>query len=319
MGFGYRFHFSSYNSLTVPLNIGTWECTLLLAREYRYLEWRRPSDDHELDVPQRDQDERAFLQYFRPRYDLASITGRAALREIQSFLSDHLNVAHWNLPTDNAGIERVLRQAVRDGALVPVVNRDYPSTPRTFRPAPAPLCWQQSSGGGSFLQSGYLFPPGTTSFNGEPVLSGPYDPASQATQLAALSGAARGDDSDGSDGSGPDWLGVAETVAGAALGGDDGADNSDDTGVDALTGDGGDVSTPLGDAQPFEYSGDTLGDDVQELTARGVSEAEEAECEAIYEAEMTACSAAGSMYQDPRTYALCKQRAFDNYQACRGY
>ncbi|WP_322053588.1 hypothetical protein [Paraburkholderia bannensis] len=37
------------------------------------------------------------------------------------------------------------------------------------------------------------------------------------------------------------------------------------------------------------------------------------------DAEMMACSLAGAMYRDPRTFALCKQRAFQNYQACRGY
>ena len=28
------FDYASYNSLTVPLDIGTWACTLLLLREY---------------------------------------------------------------------------------------------------------------------------------------------------------------------------------------------------------------------------------------------------------------------------------------------
>lgn len=34
MGFGDDYRYFSYNSLTVPLDIGTWECMLLLRCEY---------------------------------------------------------------------------------------------------------------------------------------------------------------------------------------------------------------------------------------------------------------------------------------------
>jgi hypothetical protein len=95
-------------------------------------------------------------------------------------------------------------------------------------------------------KSAYLFPPGTASFNGEPVLSGPYDPASQASQLAALRGASS------DDGSGFDWLGAAQAVAGAVLG--DGVSSGDHAIANVDT--GGNASTLLGDAQPFEYGGD---------------------------------------------------------------
>ncbi|MBB5460968.1 hypothetical protein [Paraburkholderia sp. Cpub6] len=79
------------------------------------------------------------------------------------------------------------------------------------------------------------------------------------------------------------------------------------------------VSTPLGDARPFEYTEDPQFGDVQELAARGVSEMDEAECFADYHSDMEQCQVARAMYQDPRTYALCTQRAFDKFQACRGY
>ncbi|MFD1558056.1 hypothetical protein ACFSHT_20905 [Paraburkholderia silviterrae] len=114
---------------------------------------------------------------------------------------------------------------------------------------------------------------------GEPVLSGPYDPSAQEAKLNAARG-------------------MSSSTGGAA----------DDSGFD-----------PLGDAQPFEYRPAKLSDDATELAARGLTGTEEAECDAIYDAEMIACSAAAAMYRDPRTYALCKQRAFQNYQACRGY
>ncbi|CAG9254015.1 hypothetical protein BDI4_40079 [Burkholderia diffusa] len=124
-----------------------------------------------------------------------------------------------------------------------------------------------------------------------------------------------------SAGDGFDWLGVAETVAGAALGSDDNSDGGDDTADSfaAADDDGGDTSTPLGDAQPFEYGEDLPGGDVQELAARGVSEADEAECFGRYELDMEQCQFARAIYNDPRTYAACTACAFSNYQSCRGY
>lgn len=79
------------------------------------------------------------------------------------------------------------------------------------------------------------------------------------------------------------------------------------------------VSTPLGDAQPFEYTPDTLGDHATDLAARGVSEAEETDCFGEYEFDLEQCDFVKAMTQDPRAYALCKQTAFQNYQRCRGF
>jgi hypothetical protein len=77
--------------------------------------------------------------------------------------------------------------------------------------------------------------------------------------------------------------------------------------------------TPLGDAVPFEYVKSATGDDALSIAARGVSEAQETDCHAMYEFELEQCQFAGAMYRDPRTLALCKQRAFSNFQSCRGY
>ena len=79
------------------------------------------------------------------------------------------------------------------------------------------------------------------------------------------------------------------------------------------------VSTPLGDAVPFEYAKSATGNDVLSIAARGVSESHEAQCFADYENDLEICNFAGALYKDPRTFALCKQRAFSNYQTCRGY
>ena len=81
-----------------------------------------------------------------------------------------------------------------------------------------------------------------------------------------------------------------------------------------------DSSTPLGDAQPFEYSEDSPLQNVDQVAMRGVSEEDEAECHAMYEMDMEQCEVAKAMYGgDLRTHSLCTTRAFENYQACRGY
>jgi len=79
------------------------------------------------------------------------------------------------------------------------------------------------------------------------------------------------------------------------------------------------ASTPLGDAAPFEYVKSAAGDDVLSIAARGVGEAHEAECHTMYEFELDQCEFTRAIYNDPRSYALCKQHAFTNYQTCRGY
>ncbi|TKC92557.1 hypothetical protein FAZ69_02485 [Trinickia terrae] len=229
---------ASWSTLDVPLEIGR-QCTLVLADAYRSESGdslRFMKDD---ECRQLEQDRREFAHYFRPGWDLRTITGGTNLREIQAFVSEQLNVAHWNLPTDNAGIERTLKDAIASGRLVPIINREGNFSGRVSRPTPAPLRWPTTGGGGSWKRSAYLFPPGTTSFNGEPVLSGPYDPATQAAQLATARAASGVSDSS-------DWLGVVEEVAGAILGSDAGSSD----GVDI----GHDTSTPLGNARPFEYS-----------------------------------------------------------------
>ncbi|MGV7247122.1 hypothetical protein ACRXB1_36705, partial [Caballeronia sp. M23-90] len=78
-------------------------------------------------------------------------------------------------------------------------------------------------------------------------------------------------------------------------------------------------STPLGDAAPFEYAPSATGDDVLSITARGVSEAHEAECFAEYERTIDFCNALGPAIGGARGAALCRQNAFDRYQQCRGY
>ena len=78
-------------------------------------------------------------------------------------------------------------------------------------------------------------------------------------------------------------------------------------------------ATPLSDAEPFEYSEESPPGNAIEIAARGVSEADEAECLADYELDLQMCDVARATFQDLRTLALCKARAFAKYQTCRGF
>ncbi|WP_244144945.1 hypothetical protein [Paraburkholderia tuberum] len=72
-------------------------------------------------------------------------------------------------------------------------------------------------------------------------------------------------------------------------------------------------------AQPFKYTPDAISDDVQSIAARGVSEAHDAECHAQYERDMDECTAYRMAMGGQRFMDVCSQRAFQNYQRCRGY
>lgn len=251
---------SQWNTLAVPLETG-WQCTLVLASEYRSQsgEWLVFMRHREL--KQIEEDRQDFDRYFRPRGDLRTASGAAALRTIQSFLRESLNVAHWDLPADNAEVQRMLREAVAAWRLVPDINRERCPLSRVSRPTPAPLRWPSSGGG--FGGSGWKWAAfaeaaaGPLSFNGESILSGPYDPATQESKLSAARGAMAAGDCGGG------LLDVVAAVAGAALGIGSGADD----GGDELANDSGYTATSLGDAKPFEYTPDAVSGDTEELAA----------------------------------------------------
>lgn len=138
-----------WNTLDVPLETG-WQCTLIPAPQYAALmcwgrdrmearslypragrdRWPPPSTAPEPDKQEKRRkwekdvkqqladDRRAFARYFRPNWDLRTITGGNALRERQNFVRDALCVAHWNLPTDNEGIRRMLGEAAVNKRLI---------------------------------------------------------------------------------------------------------------------------------------------------------------------------------------------------------
>lgn len=270
------------------------------------------------------EDRATFLHRFRPNWDLRTITGRGDLEHVQRFLCATMDVLHSDEPTDNESVQRVLCGAVASGHLVPVVNHEYRGLPRVSQPTPGPLHWPATRGGGS------AYPPKVISYpefvalqraNGElPPLDAPAGGVGATLDpLPDLGAPATADDVFG-------LTGVVESATGALLGGDDSDDGGgvggDDSGAsddDLFSADSGDGSTPLGDAQPFEYSDDSNSGDVTDLAARGVSEEHEAECFDQYQRDMDECTAYRSAMGGQRFMDACSQRAFQNYQQCRGY
>ncbi|WP_227246564.1 hypothetical protein [Paraburkholderia caribensis] len=316
-----------WNTLDVPLENG-WKCRLhpvwqyrRLARELRGAELyggsvsrtRDGSSSLTIDDRQRELDRRDFDLHFRPRPDLRTVTGKRELDVIRSFLRDLLDVAHWNLPADNEGIEKALREAVASGRLVPVIDRERRALARVTRPDCAPERWASSSSGlgnaggfgrgkwAAFVDAG----PGPLALNGEPVLRGPYDPATREAQLKAA------------------WAEMAASTAGIC------SKNGDAEGVPILASNVTDLfaddeeasnrSTGFSGAQSFKLDLLPANDNVVTMAARGVGEAQEAECFAEYEARLEQCKFYAAMTGDPYTYVSCKANAFAIYNQCRGH
>lgn len=146
-----------WNTLDVPIRPG-WQCTLHPANQVpdlmRSLSWENADglshehgaifrasdsrDEKERARRQLERDKSDFARYFCASWDLRTASGSYRLSVIRSFLRDTLDFAHWNLPRNKATIERILRDLVMSGRLVPIVNRDWRTLGRVSRPAPVP-------------------------------------------------------------------------------------------------------------------------------------------------------------------------------------
>ncbi|WP_213296723.1 hypothetical protein [Paraburkholderia sacchari] len=287
----------TWNTLDVPLENG-WQCTLIPEPQYYDLtSWGRghrnmsarqlypnagrdsfscswnagplsevgKSEWWEKDrLRQLADDRAAFGRRFRPEWDLRSITGERALRDVQTFVRDSLNVTHWNLPTDNAGVRKQLCDAVASGQLVPVVNREYRGVPRVAPPAHAPQHWP-ATGGGGYLPKvySYLEFEALKRANGElPPLDAPGGVVGATLNpLPDLGVPAMAGDGFG-------LLGFVESAAGVMPGGggdsDNGAPDLAESMVDS-SGDASGTSTLLCDAQAFDYRPDISDGAVEQI------------------------------------------------------
>ncbi len=202
-----------------------------------------------------EQDRRDFGQIFR-----VSIPRRAArvsddFSAYADFIGKHVR-GRWHKPIDGEDITRILREAVRDGLIVPVIDRDWRGSVGVSKRY-APQTWSEtyrSAGGGavaasprgktfhqSVMESMGLDADGGTAYIEKYNAMVERIDAIQAANAARRAAAAAASYDD-------DLLGGVEAAAGAAPG-------------------DGDDSTPLGDAQSFDYQPDISNGDAEELAA----------------------------------------------------
>jgi hypothetical protein len=242
----------SYNALHVPL-ASDWQCSLVPARDVTEPTcwWGLSYDEREQKRKDRDkqieQDRRDFDRLFRVSIDRQNARTSDDFHTYAAFIREHLSISGMGTPVDGEDVTRILREAVRDGWLVPAIHRAWRGSSRVARPY-APQNWPKRAPDPKPTVYGVCngqFVP--LDANGFFIERTPYVP------VASVSAAARSS-------SGADWPGVAKTAAGAVLGG------GGMPGVVESFSDGGE-STPLGDAQPFKYTPEALSGDVQEIAA----------------------------------------------------
>lgn len=263
----------SYNCICVPLDNGMWSCELVAANDYRSPSGQSLPFIKGNELRQLDEDRRTFERHFHPRYDFRR-TITADIDAVRSFMRDHLRVvSQWDIPKNNAGIERLLKQAVTDKRIVPVVDHDRRTPVNTADTLHAPQSWgptYRSGGGGTVIasSSGKSFHQmamesmGLTA-EGAWAYIERYNAMVERINAAEDAWAVARDSTGGLPGA------AATALGGAVHSANNGTVDPRDIGMT-----GGDVATPLGDARAFAYgpdNGGTFGDDLQTawLPSRG--------------------------------------------------
>jgi hypothetical protein len=261
----------SYNALCVPL-ASDWQCSLIPSRDVQdvdrgwtnsYFEREKAREDRRKQIAQDRQD---FDRLFRVSTNRRAARACSDFSTYVTFISEQLRLSGLSAPVDGDSVTRILRDAVRDGHLVPAIDREWRGGRRVTR-FYAPQSWPKREPDPK--PTVYGFHNGTyvpLDANGFIVDDTPYVPVRIAAKAAAsASTVAR---SGGGSGSGFDWLGAAEAVAGAAL---CGAGSENDSGSDSMLksfGDTDDAGSLFSDAQPFDYQPDSTNGDVFEIASQ---------------------------------------------------
>ncbi len=256
---------SSYNALYVPLK-GGWQCALVPAHDIEDIDrgWRLSYEERQKVRKAREeqmvQDRRDFDQLFRVSIGRKASRTSADFSAYAGFIGKHVR-GRWSTPIDGEDITRILREAVRDGLLVPAIDRNWRGS-RGVSTRYAPQTWGETyrAGGGgvaasargktfhqSVMESMGLDADGATAYIEKYNAMVERIDAIQAANAAKRAAAALASNGD-------DLPGVVVAAAGAVPGGDD-----------LFSADSGDDSTLLGDAQPFDYQPDMADGDAGQI------------------------------------------------------
>jgi hypothetical protein len=250
----------SYNALRVPLT-SDWQCSLVPARDVQdaHCGWELSREERKKRRKKRkkriEQDRRDFDRLFRVSISRRDARARRDFSAYVRFIRQHLHISGLATPVDGESVTRILREAVRDGWLIPAIDRAWCGSRRVTR-FYAPQSWPKRAPDPKPIAYGVR--------NGQFIPldeDGRFIDHTSYVPVAAGTGATVSRAGSSNDGAG--WLGALEEAA-AVLGGDDsgGDDRESSTSeVDMF----GDAATPLGNAQPFEYQPDIPDRDVDEL------------------------------------------------------
>ncbi|TDV18331.1 hypothetical protein [Paraburkholderia caballeronis] len=254
----------SYNALYVPLTCD-WQCSLVPARDVQEVDcdWKLSYEKRQQKRRERTeqiaQDRKDFDRLFRVTIDRRAARTCSEFSAYTAFINEHLRVSSMDAPVDGEGVTRILRDAVRDGWLIPAIDRFWRGSRRVTRlyapqnwpkrtPDPKPTVYAPRNG---------RFVPLTE--DGRLIDCVPYVPVAARITSTRRTGSADG----------TDWLDTVETAAGALIvSGDNDAEGSNGGASDADLFNAGSsgTSTPLGNAQPFQFGADnvaTFGDAMQ--------------------------------------------------------
>jgi hypothetical protein len=245
----------SYNALYVPLT-SDWQCSLVPDRDMEDVDrgWKLSYEARQKASKEREdqieKDQRDFDRYFRVAISRRAARACSDFSAYIAFIGEHLRITGLSAPVDGEGVTRILREAVRDGRLVPAIDRAWRGSRRVGR-SYAPQSWPKRAPDPrptvyGVLNNGEFVP--LDNF-GRAIDRTPYVP------IKARAAEAAGNAPSSGTGDVLDWLGMAETAAGAVLG-SDAASGNDCAFDDGFVSGAGDDSTPLSDAQAFDYQPD---------------------------------------------------------------
>jgi hypothetical protein len=135
----------SYNALAVPLT-SDWQCSLVPARDVGEPTawWNLTYDQRQKNRKNReeqiDHDRRDFNRLFRVSTSRRAARACSDFSAYAAFIREHLPVSGLSAPVDGEGVTCLLLDAVRDGWLIPAIDRAWRGSRRVAR-FYAPQSW----------------------------------------------------------------------------------------------------------------------------------------------------------------------------------
>ncbi|WP_321951000.1 hypothetical protein [Paraburkholderia bannensis] len=256
----------SYNAIYLPLRRWGWQCALMPAAEVTAddrIDCSLSFDEREKKRERRKQqiaeDKADFQRLFRVDTVPREAATSSEFRHYTDFIRDTLRLSHWTIPIDGDGITRVLRNAVRDGRVIPVIDREWYGGQRVFKryapqhwPHGGGSCHVTSDGGGSAPTGRFTGPFAAAMHAADTVLN-------RRAGLSRMSATSRS----------VDWFDTVEAAAGTVSGGSAALDNDSDDSIFASFGnsDRSDASL-FANAQPFEYQPDLSDGDLFDIASQ---------------------------------------------------